>query len=440
MIQAGSAKKFVGIDVPEDLTRTNFFNLYFSSWIMACLMALPAVIQPAFLKEIIGIPANMAGSLNAGLQNMGQLSTLFLIGLVGIASDKYGRKVLVVWGFILCFIFYIIFGNSMLIARVLGMESVAGRLVCAYVIRFMIGIGIVMSHPQFVTLVADYTFVQSRGKAMALHAVMMSLGTLCVYGIFTRFATQVGILGLFYTGGLFGLLGFVVAQAGLVDRLPPDKKRKNRLKEAYQAVSKSFPLKVSYIAGFITRSDIAVPSTILMVWMVNVADKFGYTPVQATARGGIILMVGSLFSLISFSAVGILLDRIGRVPVLIVTLFIAGIAYFLIASTENPFSDPMFLYVCLLGFGKNGAIVAANTLASDAAPKPVLGSVLGGQNTLGTLGILLFMQLSGYLFDNFSCQSPFFVKGAVDLLCGVWIFTVRGRILSGLLPDKPGRQ
>jgi MFS family permease len=392
-------------------------------------MALPAVIQPVFLKDIIGIPEGLAGSINSGLQNMGQLGTLLFVGMVGIVSDRYGRRILVVVGFILCFFFYTVFAHSREIALLFGIESVGGQVMCVYMIRFIIGMGLVLSHPQFVTMVADYTFAEGRGKGMALHAIMMSLGTLSVYGLFTRLATSIGIVGLLYIAGMLGLLGALVAGSGLVDRLPERRKTKTGIMDIRRAVAKSFPLKISYAAAFITRANITIPSTILIVWMVAVADKFGLTPIQATVKGGIIMMVGSLFSLVSFSLFGVLLDRAGRVPVLITTLLITGIGYLLIATTENPFSNMMFIYICILGFGKNGAMVAANTLASDAAPKPMLGSILGGLNTLGTLGIILFLQASGYLFDNFSSQSPFLVKGAIDFLFGIWVWATRNRIL-----------
>ncbi len=432
----GSGRRFVGIDIPVGLTYTNFLNLYLASWIIGCLMALPAVIQPAFLKETIGIPEGLAGSINSGLQNMSQLATLLLIGLVGVASDKYGRRILIIAGFTFCCIFYIVFGHSIDIALALGIESIGGQLFFVYLIRFIIGIGLVLSHPQFVTMVADYTFERGRGKGMALHAIMMSLGTLSVYGLFTQIATKIGIMGLLYIGGLLGLCGTLVARSGLVDRMSKERVKKVGVKVIYRTVSKNFALKVSYIAAFVTRADIAVPSTLLIVWMVSAADKFGYTPVQATARGGIIMMVGSLFSLLSFSVVGTMLDRLGRTPVLIATLLAAGMGYFLIATTENPFSNVMFIYVCLLGLGKNGAIVAANTLASDVAPESMRGSMLGGLNTVGTLGIILFLQACGYLFDNISYQSPFLLKGTFDFLLGIWVWTARGRILVSLQVKK----
>ena len=437
-ITQGSGKKFAGIDSPVGLRATNFFALYLASWIMGCLMTLPVVIQPVFLKETIGIPEGLAGSINSGLQNMSQVATILFIGLVGVVSDKYGRRIFVVAGFVLCFIFYIVFGHSKDIAMLLGVGSVHGQLVCVYLIRFIIGSGLVMSHPQFVTIVADYTVEQGRGKGMALHAIMISLGALSVYGLFTQIATKTGILGLLYIGGLLAVGGALVAGLGLVDKMPDVRIKQAGIKEASRAVSKSFALKVSYIAAFVTRADIVIPSTLLIVWMVSVADRFGYTPVEAIARGGFILMVSSLFRLVSFYALGIMLDRIGRTPVLIATLLIAGMGYILIAIVENPFSNGMFVYVCLLGFGKNGAIVAANTLASDAAPKPMRGSILGGLNTIGTLGIIFFLQACGYLFDNLSHQSPFLFKGAFNVLFGIWVWNVRDRILVIPYAQKNG--
>lgn len=397
-----AGRKFAGIEIPPDLKWANFFNLYLASWIMGSLMAIPAVIQPAFLKEIIGIPGNIAGSLNAGLQNIGQIATLLLIGIAGVFSDKYGKRILIVIGFSFCFIFYIIFGHSKDISLYFGISYLDGQLLFVYIIRFFIGIGLVLSHPQFVTIVADYTPLSGRGKGVALHAIMIALGTLCVYGLFTQLAAALGVLGALYTGAFLGFAGIIIAYTGIVDRMHPSGAGKNRVKSSFMAVSDNYALKLTYAAGFITRANLAIPSTILVVWMVSISEQFGYTSLQATARGGLIMMVGSLCSLASFYIIGIILDRIGRIPILIATFAMTGIAYILIATVDNPFSNIMFLYVSLLGFSKNSAIVANNTLASDIAPKELMGSVLGGLNTMGTIGMIFFLQLSGYLFDNIS--------------------------------------
>lgn len=86
-----TGEKFLGITVLEGMSRWDFFNLYGVTFFVGILIIIPAIIQPAFLKEVIGIPRNMPGTISSGLQNMSQIATLLFIGYVGILSDKFGR-------------------------------------------------------------------------------------------------------------------------------------------------------------------------------------------------------------------------------------------------------------------------------------------------------------------------------------------------------------
>ena len=164
---ARSAKKFAGIEIPPDLKWSNFFTMYLATFIMSCLMILPAVLQPAFLKEIIQIPEEQAGSLNAGLQSMSYVATLLFVGLVGIFSDKVGRRILAITGFVACGVFYIMFGWAKDISLALGITSVRGQIFITYVMRFLVGMSLITCYPQFIALVADYTDKRDRGKGMA---------------------------------------------------------------------------------------------------------------------------------------------------------------------------------------------------------------------------------------------------------------------------------
>ena len=77
-------KKFAGIEVPPDLTKGNFFFLYFNTLIAGILLGFPAIIQPAFLSEVIKINQDFAGSINGLLQNMSQIATLLLVAFVDV--------------------------------------------------------------------------------------------------------------------------------------------------------------------------------------------------------------------------------------------------------------------------------------------------------------------------------------------------------------------
>jgi MFS family permease len=402
-----SAPRFIGVEIPPELTRSHFFNLYLASLFIACIMAIPAVLQPAFLKDVINIPREQAGSINSGLQNMSQVATLLFIGWAGIVSDRVGRRVLIVLGFLVCGIFFILFGHAKDISLAMGVTSVGGQIFVTYMIRFMIGFGIILCWPQTITMVADYTYVRDRGKAMAMHGALMGLGSIIVFGVLAQIARKTGLLSLFYMSGALGFLGLVVARLGTIDRMSKEKAKKLGIREIYKVVSKNFALKTTYVATLITRADIVILATFLIVWMVYVAEKFGLTPVKATAKGGIVMMVMGLVTFVAFPIIGVLADRFGRVPVMIVGLFCAGIGFCLIGATENPFSGGLYLYACMAGLGFSAASLAAGVLTADLAPKPLLGSILGGLHTMQPISILFFLQLGGFLFDNLGYWSPF---------------------------------
>ena len=89
-----SVNKFAGIEVPPDLTKVNFFFMFLNTMLAGIMMTVPAIIQPAFLSDVVKINQDFTGSINALLQNMSQIATLFFVGYIGVLSDKVGRKIL----------------------------------------------------------------------------------------------------------------------------------------------------------------------------------------------------------------------------------------------------------------------------------------------------------------------------------------------------------
>jgi MFS family permease len=421
------SRRFAGIEIPLELKGSHFFNLYVATLLIACLSAVPAILQPAFLKEVISIPKEQAGSINSGLQNMSQLATLFFVGLAGILSDRVGRRVLAAIGFLVCGISFVLFGYAKDISLAMGITSMGGQVFVTYITRFIVGIGLILAWPQFITMVADYTYQRDRGKAMAIHGAMMGLGSIIVFGVLTQVAKKMGLMSVFYMAGGLGFLGLIITRLGLVDRMPKDKAVKLGVKEIYSVVSKSLPLKVTYLATFITRVDIQFISVFFMVWMVYAGEQFGINAVKATARGGMVMMVMSIAALIAYPIGGVLLDRWGRVQVLVSALILAGTGFCLMAAIGNPFSSTMYIFVPLVAVGFSGATMAATTLAADSSPKPLLGSILGGLNTMQPFGLLI-VQLGGFLLDKFGYWSPFLLKGVMDLSCAVWILVVMKNI------------
>ena len=178
-----SGDSFFGINILEGMYKKDFWNLYGLTSIVGILIMIPAILQPAFLREVIGIPRGSSGSINTGLQNMSQIATLLFIGYVGSLSDKFGRIIIAFMGFIAIGCFFLIFGYSKSIADFTGINPVA----FVYLCRFLVAVGFVMTWPQFSILAADYTSRMDRGKAMAYNGLMMGFAGIIVFTILSKF-------------------------------------------------------------------------------------------------------------------------------------------------------------------------------------------------------------------------------------------------------------
>ena len=449
-----SIKKFAGIEVPSDLTRTNFLFLYLNTLLTGILMAVPAIIQPAFLKDIIRVSPEFFGYTNAFLQNMSQIATLALVGIIGVLSDRVGRKILAVIGFMVLVIFFYLFGLSREIATLLHIPAGVSSAICAflsfaparaaefaefapglsvaYALRLIVGVGVILCYPQFLAMVADYTYEKDRGKGMAFNGIMMGLASLVVFGAIAPLARAGGVKGLFLVASMIALAGVLCTWGFLKDHIPEQRCQHAGFKYILHMVKKSRALKASYLCCLITRADVAVLATFIISWAVQVADKHGMTSAVATQKGSIPMIVISVVAFAAFPAIGILLDRWGRVPTIILSLLLGGVGMLLLAISPNPFSGLIFLAVVLAAVGMAGSIAGANTLATDASPKDMVGSILGGLNTMSPIGMLFFLQVGGYVFDVLGPGWAFGIKGAASLLLGIWLFSIRRQVAAEL--------
>jgi MFS family permease len=159
-----------------------------------------------------------------------------------------------------------------------------------------------------------------------------------------------------------------------------------------------------------------------------ISGDYGLSADQATAKAAMPMVVLSLVSFLSFPVVGVLLDRWGRVQTIIMSLMLGGTGMVLLAACTNPYSGLVFVGVVMIAFGMPGAIAGANTLASDAAPRARVGTILGGLTTMQPIGIIFFLVIGGFLFDALGTGWVFGLKGCATLILGIWIYTIRGKL------------
>ena len=422
-----TGKKFFGINGLEGMSRWDFFNLYGVTFFVGILIIMPAIIQPAFLKQVVGIPRHLSGSINSGLQNMSQIATLLFIAYTGALSDKVGRVILAFIGFFICGAAYLTFGYTMPISSFLGIKPIA----FTYFARFILAIGFIMTFPQFSTLAADYTIPRDRGKAMSYNGLMLGTAGIFVFNVFAQFPKRFGLMSLFYVCVFAALIGASWLKMMVKDRLPEKTVKKHNFKELFRVVSKSLALKVGYMGYLISRADTMIIGTLLMVWAVESAKQYGLTPLQATGIGGTALGVQMIVAVSLNPVLGYIIDRFGRVPMIILGLLLSASGFTILGLTGNPFSKLVWLAVAMIGASQASVTISSNALCADAAPKPLLGTVMGGKNTMAPIGTLIFLQLGGFLFDTFGPMSAFYMKAFVNFLAFLWVLAVRKKVVIG---------
>jgi len=446
-----SVATFAGIEVPPELTKSNFFFLFFNTFLIGLLMAVFGILQPAFLKDVIKINQDFAGSINGLLMNLNELATFALVAMVGVLSDRVGRKILAILGFVVLAISFYLLGQANGIASFLQVPAGLSSQICAflsfvpsrsaeftqyapgllttYVIRLFLGVGLILCYPQFITMVADYTYEKDRGKGMAMNGVMMGISSLLIFALLAPIMAKNGVLFLIYIIIAIALVGALTTGVFLKEHLPEKKQEKVGLMKIIPVVRKSLALKVSYWCCLITRADIIVLATFVIVWGVKYGKEIGLSTGDATFKASLPMMVMGVATLVAFPILGIMLDKWGRVPTIILALISGAIAMFLLAVSPNPFSGLVYLAMIFAAVGMAGSIAGANTLASDASPEGMVGSILGGLNTMQPIGVLFFVGIGGYLFDAYNPGWTFALKGLGSLILGVWIFIIKDRII-----------
>ena len=124
--------KFAGMEIPPELSKSNFFFMFFCTFIAGMFLSLPSVIQPAFMTDIIKIDQAFAGSINSFLQNQSQIATLLFVAIIGSLSDRTGRKILALLGFLLIALGFYLFSASNEIAAALGIGNESAAVICAF--------------------------------------------------------------------------------------------------------------------------------------------------------------------------------------------------------------------------------------------------------------------------------------------------------------------
>ena len=172
--------------------------------------------QPYILTEHLMIPKEEQGTVSGDLAFWTEIILISLAGLVGAWSDKAGRRIVFVLGFVVVSISYVLY----------PLATSYDELV---IYRIIYAIGMACVGVMFVAVQAEYPAEESRGKLVGAMGVISILGVMFVVAVLaplpSRFidggATPVeaGRYAYWVTAGI-AIIGALVLWLGLSKRKP----------------------------------------------------------------------------------------------------------------------------------------------------------------------------------------------------------------------------
>ncbi|KPN96643.1 MFS transporter [Lysinibacillus sp. ZYM-1] len=371
--------------------KSNKAALYILMFNMFIAMGSIGIIIPVMPKylHIFGAAGQVLGMLIATFA----FAQFIFSPIAGNLSDRYGRKNLIVFGLIVTGIGQISFGLSTDVWML-------------FVARFLGGLGSAFVAPPIMAFVADITTYEERGKGMGMLGAAMSLGFMIGPGI-GGFLSKVSLHFPFFMAGgaaiIASLLSLLLLPSTKTTAAQKAQKQDNLAKQMARSVQ--MPYFVMLIIMLVFSFGIANFQTTLSLF---VTDKFNYTPTDIA----IILTVGGAFGVVvQMFIITPLFKRFGEMKVVLVNLFIAAIAIFLILFVSG---FALILVVATI-FSTATTLIrpAVNTLISKLAGNEQ-GLAAGLTNAYMSLGNMIGPALAGLLFD-WDMNSPY-IFGAIILM------------------------
>jgi MFS family permease len=423
-----AANKFLGLRLAASVGRGNVATYYFAAAMSICLLSFINLIQPFLLTNFLGIPVAEHGLVTGGLTFWEESVGLVCIAMAGVFSDRFGRRIVFVVGFVILGLGFALFPQAQNLPMLLAF-------------RVLFSVGSVFVIGMLSSVVADYVLNSDRGKANGLVGVMNGVGAMiAVFGLVQIPAVllnngfgvrEAGQITYYVAGGL-AVLTALIMWAGLMKHEPrhnEDVLHVRQLLREGLAAAKDPGVALAYGAAFVSRGHLLVIGSFLSVWINKAGTLAGMMPGEVTEQIGMIVGISQGVALLVAPLAGWLADRVNRVLAVIIIQAVAVIGFSSLWLVSDPFTGLMIGLTCIASAGQIGSIITAQVLVQQQAPPAIRGSVIGFWGLCGSLGILVTTSLGGLLFDRWMEAGPFVMMGGFSLLLIIWAVSVYKRVL-----------
>jgi MFS family permease len=350
------------------------------------------LILPVFAIEASKLPGGDDPALIGLTMGIYGLTQAMLQFLYGLASDRVGRKRVIVFGLLL-------FAAGSFLA------AMAPTLVWLAVGRALQGAGAVSA--AVTALLADQTRDEVRTKSMAL--VGASIGLMFALSLVAAplLVAYTGLSGLFVLTGTLAVMGIAV----VIWWVPPEPKQHKNQPRGRLLEVLALPALLRLNFGIFILHAVqlamwmAVPAMLVQAGLSRDHHWWVYLP---AVLGSFVVMGGTLFQL----------EKRGylRAVFLISIGLTAAVQLGLLLSVGGASIGAMVALLFVFFYGFNVLEASQPSMVSRMAPAHARGAAMGVYNTLQSLGFFAGGVMGGYLMKQGGAQLLFAVCAALMFL------------------------
>jgi MFS family permease len=424
----------LGIELSEGIRPRHLTAYLLAALISSGYAGALAVLQPGLLATLgyaTGDQAQITGLLGA----VQEAVLILTMGLFGVLADRIGRRPVYAFGLGFTAIGFFAYPYAESFAQLIGF-----RLIIALGGAAMIGM--------MVTVIADYSAEETRGKANGLQGLIATFGAFIppILGMmpgvfvardFSEIEAQQASFGI---AGAMGIVGTIIVLVGLAPRA---KRVAQEIQEPVMtmlrkglAAAKDPGVALSYGAAFISRGDLAVTGAFMGLWLVQFGTQnLGMAPSQAMMELAVPRILTTVTgAMIGAIAMGLIADRIRRSTAVMFAAGLACCVYLAVGFVDDPTAPWVFGLLGVMGVAEISAFVSSQALVGQQAPTERRGAVIGFFGVSGAIGILIGTAGGGWLFAKLGPSAPFVLFGVLNGVVFITSIFIRSKIF------KPGSE
>ena len=326
--------------------------------------------------------------------------TAIIQPFMGAISDRVGKRKL-----------FIQLGLLLMALGSLG-YIIASQFKDMLIFRGLQGLGVSLTVPAAVALIATSSNHRTRGGSMGIYSAFrmagLAIGPLVGGIVFDNFGFEVAFL----IGGGFILLGMIMVQMWVKDLPESDESRQEKLKKPFRIFDFSL-----LSAGILGAGFASLVSAGAFSMIAPLETQFNARLNQTALGFGIALSALTLGRLFFQIPLGRLSDKIGRKPLIIGGLLLMVPATILMAFVGSTFQLSMSRF--FQGIASAGIAAPAFAVAADLSRKGSEGQQMSIITLSFGLGIGFGPLVSG-LLAVYSFDLPFLVLGGLCVLAA-WV-------------------